>query len=63
MPTPTAYDIMLDVRNSQNRMEDKLDKRIDILEKRQDSVESKVDTMWGKASIAKDAVEVVEHEI
>ena len=48
---PTVYDLMIQIHDSVNRLEDKLDKRINGLEGRLQLTETKLDTMIGKIGV------------
>ena len=51
MSKPTSYDLLLEIQKSQNRLEDKLDGRIQYNAKKIDVVEGKVDNLMGKIGI------------
>jgi len=48
---PTSYDLLIQVTRSIERVEDKLDKRIDGLDGRLQMTETKLDTMIGKIGV------------
>ncbi len=51
MSKPTSYDLLLEVTKGLNRVEDKLDKRIDGLDGRLQLTETKLDQMMGKIGV------------
>jgi len=51
MSKPTSYDLLLEITKSMNRLEDKLDAKIQDLAKRTDKNESKVDNLLGKIGV------------
>lgn len=52
MSKPTSYDLLLEVQRSVNRLEDKLDARMQKIETRVDVVETKTDQIMGKIGVA-----------
>ena len=48
---PTSYDLLIEVTKSVNRVEEKLDKRIDRLDDRLQLTETKLDQMMGKIGV------------
>ena len=48
---PTSYDLLIEVTKSIDRVEDKLDKRIDGLDARLQLNETKLDQMMGKIGV------------
>ena len=51
MSRPSSYDLLIEVTKSQNRLEDKMDKRFNSLENRVELNETKLDQMMGKVGI------------
>ena len=51
MSKPTSYDLLIEVTKSIDRVEDKLDKRIDGLDARLQLNETKLDQMMGKIGV------------
>jgi len=51
MSKPTNYDLLLEINKSVNRLEDKLDGKIQVNTQKIDVVEGKVDNLLGKVGI------------